>query len=99
MCHEGDQGLSVFFGDWWFCVLIVGKERWKQVFDVLALGVAHGVDGSVCAFGEQLVFQNVTAAIAADNAPDLPEPDVVEKFVAGDSDFAHEQLVNVVGAG
>ena len=57
------------------------------------------MDGSVGAFGEQLVFQGVTASVASDDAPDFPEADVVEELTTGYSDFAHEQLIDVVGAG
>ena len=75
------------------------EDAGEEVLGGLALGVAHDVDGSEGTFGKQLVFQDVAASVASDDAPNLPEANVVEKFVAGDSDFAHEQLVNVVGAG
>jgi hypothetical protein len=44
-----------------------------------------------------LVLQAVALAVAPDDAAYLPETDVVEKFTAGDSYFAHEQLIDVVG--
>ena len=98
-CHEGDQVLAVFFGDWRFYVFIVCKERRENVFDGLPIGVAHGIGGSVGAFGQKLVCQSVALAIASYDAANLPEAEVVEEFAAGDADFAHEQLVDVVGAG
>jgi hypothetical protein len=44
----------------------------------------------------ELVLQAVAAAVASDDAAHLPEAEVVEEGVAGDSYLAHEQLVDAV---
>ena len=64
--------------------------------DVL-LVVAHGEAGIVGLDALQLVLQDVTAAMAADDATGLPEAYLVEEFVAADTNLANEQLVDVVG--
>ena len=43
------------------------------------------------------MFQVITLAIASFDASHFPEADVVEEFMARDADFAHEQLIDVVG--
>ena len=43
------------------------------------------------------MLQSVALAVASDDAPCLPEADVIEELVATDSDFAYEQLVYVAG--
>ena len=64
--------------------------------DVLLI-VAHGEAGIVGLDALQLVLQDVTAAMAADDATGLPEAYLVEEFVAADTNLANEQLVDVVG--
>ena len=78
-------------------VIVVVEEHGEHVGHGLALWVAHGVGGGIDALGDELVLQSVALAVATYDAANLPEADVVEKFTAGDSDFAHEQLVDVVG--
>lgn len=80
-------------------VIIVVKEHGEHVGDGLSVRVAIGVHGGVGALGKQLMFQTVALAVSPDDAAHLPEAEVVEKFTARDSDFAHEQLVDVVGGG
>ena len=64
--------------------------------DVLLI-VAHGEVGKVGLDALQLVLQDVTAAMASDDAAGLPEAYLVEEFVATDANLANEQLVDVVG--
>lgn len=96
-----DVGLQ--FADFILCergaaghLLIVFEECREEVFHGLALGVAHGVDGGIYAFGKQLELQSVAPSVAAYDAAYLPEAEFVEKFTAGYSYLAHEQLVDVV---
>ena len=93
---------SVLFADWWLGVVVavvVAEEYGEHVGDGLALGASHSVGGGIDTFGEQLVRQAVALAVATDDAAHLPEAEVVEEITARDSDFAHEQLVDVVGGG
>ena len=39
----------------------------------------------------------MTGVIALDDAPSLPELNLVQELTAQDSDFAYEQLIKVVG--
>lgn len=64
--------------------------------DVLLI-VAHGEVGKVGLNALQLVLQDVTAAMTADDATGLPEAYLVEEFVAADTNLANEQLIDVVG--
>ena len=80
-------------------VVVVLKEVREYVGRGLAIGVAHNVEGGVDNFGKELVLQTVALAIAANDAAYFPEADVVEEFMAGDTYLAHEQLIDVVGAG
>ena len=93
---------SILFADGRLGVIvavIVIEEHGKHVGDGLTLGAAHSVGGGIDAFGEQLVCQAVALAVTTDDAAHLPEAEVVEELTAWDSDFAHEQLVDVVGGG
>lgn len=78
-------------------LLIVFEECREEVFDGLALRVAHGVDGGIHTFGKQLELQAVAPAVAPYDTAYFPETEVVEELTAGDADFAHEELVDVVG--
>lgn len=93
---------SILFADWRLGVVVaavVVEEYGEHVGDSLALGAAHSVGGGIDTFGEQLVCQAVALAVATDDTAHLPEAEVVEEITAGDSDCAHEQLVDVVGVG
>jgi xanthine/uracil/vitamin C permease (AzgA family) len=78
-------------------VIIVIEEHREYVFHSFTLRVTHGVSGGVGALGYELMFQAVALAVASDDAAHLPETDVIQKLTAGDSYFAHEQLIDVVG--
>lgn len=87
--------LAVFFVVFVEMVEVHGNELHGR--DVLLI-VARGKVGIVGLDALQLVLQNVTAAMAADDATGLPEAYLVEEFVAADANLANEQLVDVVGA-
>ena len=55
------------------------------------------MDAGIYHFGKQLVGEGAALAVATDDATDLPECEVIEESVVVDSNFAHEQLVDVVG--
>ena len=82
-----------------FLFVIIIKEHWEHILHCLALRVAHGEHGGVGAFSHYLQFQFVAVPVAPDDAPCLPEADVVKKLTTRDAYFAHEQLVGFVGAG
>ena len=100
--HTGHECLEVgcfVFCDGWLVVVIVVvfKYLWEHVGNGLAFWVSHRIDSSVGTFSHQLVLQPVALAVASDDATDFPEAEFVKKLTTGDSDFAHEQLVDVVG--
>lgn len=74
------------------------EVHWNELHgcDVLLI-VAHGEAGIVGLDALQLVLQDVTAAMSADDASRLPEAYLVEEFVTAYTDLANEQLVDVVG--
>ena len=86
--------LAVFFVVFVEMVEVHGNEL--HGCDVLFV-VAHGEAGIVGLDALQLVLQDVTAAMAADDATGLPEAYLVEEFVAADTNLANEQLIDVVG--
>ena len=81
-----------------FVVVIVLEEHGEHILHGLALSIAHGIGGGIDTLCHELVLQAVAAAVASDDATHLPELEVVEEGVMGDSNLAHEQLVDVVGA-
>lgn len=96
--YISQQVVHVFLGEGRLVIVIVCvEEHGEHVGYGLALGITHDVDGGIDAFGHQLMLQPVAAAVATDDAAHFPEADVVEELTAWDSDFAHEQLIDVVG--
>ena len=97
--HECLEFSRFFFGDFRLVIifLVIFKQHREHVSNGLAFGVAHRIDGSIGTFSHQLVLQPVSLAVAANDAPDLPEADVVQELVAADADLANDELVQVVG--
>ena len=96
--HEVDKVLLVFFRQrvFGFVVVIVLEEHGEHIPNGLALSVAHGIGGGIDTLCHELVLQAVAAAVASDDATNLPEAEVVEEGVAGDSNLAHKQLIDAV---
>ena len=97
--HKFLQLLLLSFCEWWcwFFVVIILKQHREYILDGLAFGVAHCVNAGIYHLGKQLVGEGAALAVATDDATDLPECEVIEESVVVDSNFAHEQLVDVVG--
>ena len=96
--YISQQVVHVLLGEGRLVVVIVEfEEHGEHVGYGLALRIAHDVDGGIDTFGHQLVLQQITAAVATDDAAHFPEAEVVEEFSARDANLAHEQLVDVVG--
>ena len=55
------------------------------------------MDGGEDVGGDELMEETVALAVASEDAACFPVGDFVKKFFAWDSDFAYEQLVEVVG--
>ena len=94
--------LCLEFGDFLVCyvggfavVIVILKQTGEEVFDGLAFTVAHGVHCSENGFGDELVAEPATSAVASDDAIDLPECNLVEELMARDSYLTNEQLVDV----
>ena len=96
--HDFYEVFLVFFRQrtFGFFVVIVLEEYGEHISNVLALRVAHGIGGGIDTLCHKLVLQSVAAAVASDDAANLPEAEVVEEGVTGYSYLAHEQLVDVV---
>lgn len=52
----------------------------------------------ICAEAQELVLKDVAASIPSHDSQDLPVLELVKEGVARNADFAHEQLIDVVGA-
>ena len=78
-------------------VVIVLEEHWKHLLRGVAFRTTEGVGAGKDVLCDKLVEKMVTLAIATQYSSRLPEADVVQELVAGDSYFANEQLVEVVG--
>ena len=70
-------------------VVVIIEEHGEHVGHGLALWVTHDVDSGIDTFSHQLMLQQVAATVASDDAANLPEAEVIEKFTAWDSNFAH----------
>lgn len=101
--HTGHECLEVryfVFCDGWLVVDVVILEDLREhIGNGLSFWVSHGIYGSVGTFSHQLMLQPVAVAVAANDATDFPESEVVEELTTGDTYLAHEQLVDVVGGG
>ena len=62
-----------------------------------ALGVAHYVDAGIHHLGEELMFQCVTLTIASDDAPYVPELQIVQECIMSYTYLTNEQLIYVAG--
>ena len=95
--HFSLQLRFFFLGDGWLVVVVIVEKHGEGVGHGLALRVAHRIDGGVGALGHELVLQPIAAAVASDDATNLPESDVVKELTTWDANLAHEQLINVAG--
>ena len=75
---------------------LVEGER-EPVFGLFTFSVTHAETTHISAQAKELIFQDVTAAVALNNAPYFPKLQVIEKHMAVDSYFTYEQLIDVVG--
>ncbi len=80
------------FSEWrcWLFVVVIFKQPRKQILYGLSLLVAHRVNACVHHFGKQLVSESAALAVASDDAPNLPEREVIEECVVVDSYLANE---------
>ena len=95
------QFLCLVFCDGWFIYVfvVVLEYTWKHFFNFLAVvfSIWVGIFSCINNFCQQLVLQSITLAIAANNAPHLPEADVIEEIMTTDSNLANEQFKQIVG--
>ena len=80
-----------------FLLVVIFEEDGEEVTSGLSIGVAHGEDGGVGAFGYELVLQTVAPAVASDDTADFPELEVVQELTTWYAYLAHEQLIDVAG--
>lgn len=71
--HEVLEFCCILFCDGWLVVdVLILKYLWEHIGNSLTFRVAHRVNGSVCTFSHQLVFQPVALAVAHDDEVNLP---------------------------
>lgn len=96
--HLGDEFSGFLFCDWRLCIVfVILEDGGEHVGDSLAFTASKGVGAGIDVLSEQLHEYLATLAVASDDATGFPEVDVIEKLAAGQSYFANEQLVKVVG--
>ena len=71
-------------------LILVVEEVREDVSHGLSFRVALGEDCRKCALGQQLMGEVMPLAVSIDDTIHLPKVDVVEKFTAWNSYFAHE---------
>ena len=80
------------------CIILFFSEQFgEEVGNGLAIGIAHAVHTGIDALCNELMCEPVALAVASQYATCLPELDAIEEFPTGDSYFANEQLIEVVG--
>jgi len=55
------------------------------------------VNAGIYHFGKELVLQRVTLTIASDDAPYVPELQIVQECIMSYTYLANDQLINVAG--
>ena len=97
--HQSLQIVDVFLFHRRCCgfFIFVERER-KPVFGLLPFSVTHAETTHISAQAEELILQDVAAAVALYYSPYLPKLQVVEKHMAVDAYLTYEQLIDVVGA-
>lgn len=96
--HEGLQFLVFLVCDFCFGrVIFVVEKRREHIVNLCPLGVSHGEGGCIHALGYKLMGKPVALAVAAYNAVDFPPPEFVQELLPGESNLAHEELVQFVG--
>ena len=95
------QFLCFFFCDGWlvYVFVVVLEYAWKHFFDFLSVIFPIWICIFSCIdnFSQQLMFQTVTLAIAANDATYLPETNIIQELVSANSYLANEQLKQIVG--
>ena len=92
-----EQFLLFILAGWWRCRFFVAWQR-VPIFGRLTLRVAHREHGAVGGQTKKSVLEHVATIVPSEDASHLPKLYVVQEFTSSDSDFTHEQLIEVVGA-
>ena len=94
--HFGLKLVAFLVGDWWCWFLLPRKfypfvDEWYRVF------ASHAVVGVVCDESCLLPSGMMSCVVAVHDSACLPKLYLIQKLAAGDSNFAYEKLVQVVG--
>ena len=87
LAHKLAQPLYLFIIYYWpafifiFIVFVVVKEHGEHIFYRFSFCVAHYVDGCIYHLCQELMFQCVAATITANDAPYVPELQVIQKSI------------------
>lgn len=91
-CHECLKSCCIFIADGWFIVnvVIILKYLWEYIGNRLSLRVTHHMYSGIYRLSQQLIGQKIALAVAANDAPCLPEADVIQELVTWYSYLANE---------
>ena len=97
--HECLEFVLLFLCDGWLhlVVVIVLEEHWEHLLRRVAFRTTEGVGAGKDILGNELVEEMVTLAVAAQDSSCLPELDVIQELMTGDSYLAYENLIVIVG--
>ena len=98
-CHEFQKFVLFFLCDskLHLVVVIVLEEHWEHLLRRVAFRTTEGVGAGKDILGNELVEEMVTLAVAAQDSSCLPELDVIQELMTGDSYLAYENLIVIVG--
>lgn len=90
--------VGLLFRYLWGSIFVeVVAVEWEYLVGLHSLRVAHAEHRGPGLYALQLVLQGVSPEIASNDAPYLPEPDVVEELAATDTYLAYALLIEVAG--
>ena len=94
--HFGLQFVAFLIGKW-RSGLLFPRELNPLVYDRYWVFASHAVVGVIRDESRLLPSGMMSRVVAVYNSACLPELYLIQKLAAGDSNFAYEQLIQVVG--
>ena len=95
------QFLCLGFCDGWlvYVFVIILEDSWKHFINLLSVifPVRVGIFSSINNLSQQLVFQTVTLAVAANDTTYLPKTNIIQEIMTTDAYLANEQFKQIVG--
>ena len=99
ICHFLLKMFFVFFRNWHDVIFFVFffKQHRENILYRFALSIAHDVDAGVYHLCKELMLQRVSPTITSDDAPYVPELQVIQKSIMSYTNLTNEQLIYIAG--